>query len=1123
MELSGDIKRGTAGKYAAIHPIEKKEYYVLSSAQQRLYILNSMHAKSTNYNLPQLLHFRGKADRKRIESTFKTIIARHEILRTSFKMVGKEAVQCLHPDVDFLVEYRAAAAPARTEKTEAGKEDPANLPGNFVRPFDLSKAPLLRALLVTGEDNKNVLLLDLHHIVTDGRSQFYLEKEFLSLYTNPEEKLPVSRLQYKDFARWQNDRKQTELMKQQEIFWAKRYPDELPILILPTDYPRPPVQSIAGASVRFTLAKRETQQVKKISDKLNITPYMAVLTAISILLSKLSGREDIIVGSPIQGRSHIDLEGIIGMFVNMITMRCYPADDKICRELLEEVKQDALDAFENQEYQFEDLVDKISVRRDTGRNPIFDVVLNMLHQSDLSGEASFLKEMENVCENEHRPGTSKFDLTFGVVDCKDRIYFSLEYCTALFKAATIDKFIVYLKNIFKQLFGNIEQKLSSIELITGEEKKQVLNRLNDAVADYPKNKVIHESFREQVNKTPGNVALVFAGEQLTYRELDEMSDRSSRELRAIGVEPGSIVGIMMDKSLEMIIGILAALKAGGAYMPVDPDYPEARIRYMLKDSGVGICLTTPDLAAKSGYIDTKPEKWAGKVIFIEKIGINRPAGEISEKINKSEEKLRTVSRVSEKTAALAYIIYTSGTTGKPKGSMIEHGNVISLLFNDNFNLLFDFSSRDIWTMFHSFCFDFSVWEMYGSLLYGGKLIIIPGMTAKDPQKFLEILKLRKVTVLNQTPTAFYNLSNCEAAENSKGLQIRYIIFGGEELKPSRLRAWHDKYPEVKLVNMYGITETTVHVTYREITGKEIAAGVSVVGKSLPAANIYLMDKYFNYVPTGVPGELFIGGAGVCRGYLGRPELTNEKFIDNPGEHEERLYRSGDLARILEDGELEYLGRLDAQVQIRGFRIELGEIACRLQEHSEIKEAVVLAKVEKDVSLRAYYSSKNKLSPTELREHLSKSIPSYMMPHYFVRVDSLPLTANGKINKKALPEPKILKEEDYIAPKTAQEKRVVGIWSEILSITKEAISVNANFFDLGGDSLKIVRLQKELEELLRIEIPLVELFTYPTIGLFLDYLGKTGDGGAATIDAVTQEKLNEVKESLEDSIGIFDSL
>ncbi|HPI00186.1 MAG TPA: amino acid adenylation domain-containing protein, partial [Chitinophagaceae bacterium] len=580
-------------------------------------------------------------------------------------------------------------------------------------------------------------------------------------------------------------------------------------------------------------------------------------------------------------------------------------------------------------------------------------------------------------------------------------------------------------------------------------------------------------FEEQVAKTPNNTAVIFEDNILTYQQLNEQSNQLADYLRTnYHIQPDDLIALQLPRNEWMVITILATLKAGAAYVPIDPEYPQERIDYTISDSQCKVVIDEKEL-----------EKFKQEE--------NKYAKHNVQHINQPND--------------LAYVIYTSGTTGKPKGTLIEHGNVVRLFNNEQ--PLFDFTPNDVWTMFHSYCFDFSVWEMYGALLFGGKLVVIPSLTAKDPEAYLHILRTQKVTVLNQTPSSFYNLIKHELAQHTTALQLRYIIFGGEALSPGKLKSWKQKYPTTKLINMYGITETTVHVTYKEITDNEIENNISNIGKPIPTLSCYIFDKHQNLLPIGVAGELYVGGAGVARGYLNRKELTAEKFILNPYKKEERLYRSGDKAKRLINGELEYLGRIDEQVKIRGYRIELGEIEAALQKHPHIQTTVVIAKTneEGEKELVAYIVSKQELNATDVRSYLSQHLPAYLIPTHYVQLQQIPLTSNGKLDKKALPDPAtwgLRTGAQYIAPRNEIEEKLTVLWQKILA--KETIGVHDNFFELGGHSLKLTRLAAQVHKLFEIQIELKELFVHTTIEAQAQYITQTQKKGYTAIPLAPQQ-------------------
>ena len=1065
-ELAEYIKEAYKNIYSGIEAVEEKKYYSVSSAQKRMYILNQMERSSSIYNIPGVVVIEGKLDREKLEESFRQLVGRHEAFRTYFDTVEGEPVQKVLREAGFKIEYKECN---ECESEVAVKE--------FIRPFDLGKAPLIRVGLIKIGERRHILVVDMHHIISDGTSMGIIIKEFTSLYNG--ESLPELRIQYKDFSEWQNKLFRSEKINKQEEYWLKVFEGEIPVLDMPTDYPRPSIQNFEGDRINFEIGEELTARLKNLSSKIGATLYMTLLGGYNILLSKYSGEEDIVVGTPIAGRPHADLHGIIGMFVNTIAMRNYPEGSKTVEEFLKEVKENSLRAYENQDYQFEELVEKLEIKRDLSRNPLFDVMFVLQNEDlgDLEIEGLKLKpyEYENT--------TAKFDITLNAAEVGDKVVFSLEYCTKLYKKETIERlgrhYIKLLDGICEKPYG----KIVDLEILSEEERRTLLHDFNNTAAEYPKDKTIHELFEEQVEKTPDNIAVVYEDNQLTYRKLNQKANQLARVLREKGVGPDSIVGIMVERSLEMIVGILGILKAGGAYLPIDPTYPPDRVKYILEDSGTRVLLIQSffkDVIEYDGNaicLDDKAE-YNGNISNIQ--NINSPGD-------------------------LAYVIYTSGTTGRPKGVMIEHRNVVRLLYNDKNQ--FDFSSKDVWTMFHSFCFDFSVWEMYGALLYGGKLVIVPKLAAQNPGEYLRLLKQQKVTVLNQTPTAFYKLSYEEMKYEGKGLAIRYVIFGGEALKPLMLRDWRNKYPQTKIINMYGITETTVHVTYKEILEQDIEINLSNIGKPIPTLTTYIMDRNSRILPVGVPGELCVGGEGVARGYLNRPELTLEKFIDNPYKSGERIYRSGDLAKFLADGNMEYLGRIDHQVKIRGFRIETDEIEAQLLKHGYIKEAVVIAREDEsgEKYLCAYIVADREITVAELREYLSKELPDYMIPSFFVKLDKLPMTPNGKVDRKVLPEPdgSINTGVEYEAPSNMIEERLVKLWQEVLKI--DLVGVNHNFFELGGHSLKATVLISRVHKEFNVEMPLKEVFNRQTVKEQAKYIKETEESIYKSIQPIEERE------------------
>jgi amino acid adenylation domain-containing protein len=1052
-------------KQKQIPVIPEHHYYPVSSAQKRQFILHKIN-ETIIYNLSGGFVIEGKLDLNRMECVIKKIIERQESLRTSFDIRDGLPVQIVNKTVDFSVEY-----------LEAEEVEFDTLLNAFVKPFDLSVAPLMRVRLVRFSDNKHILLFDMHHIISDGASINALTKEFVELYTGGS--LPELKVQYKDYSAWHHEFLVSEGIKNQEAYWLDRFSGEIPSLDLPLDFARPSIQSFKGNKLYFKIDEKLTKEIRVLTARTGTTLFMFLLASYNILLSRYTGQEDIVIGTPVEGRRHPDLRDLIGMFVNTLAIRSYPVGGKTFRAYLSEVKEDLLNAYDNQEYPFEMLVEKVGVKRDVSRNPLFDAMF-VLQNMDLT-------KLEEGCFHAtpftFNNRTAKFDLTLEAIDRGDTLECSFEYCTDLFAEETIRRLAEHFINAVNDIAENPDNRLSDVNILSEAEHRQMLFEFNDTDADYPSTKTIQQIFEEQAAAAPGNTALVFNGARMTYSTLNERANRLARTLRAKGVGPDDIVGIMIDRSFEMVISILAVLKAGSAYMPIDPEYPAERKTFMLDDSGAKVLLSRRESAEGFAFNGTVTD------LFDE--SCYAPDGSNLDIINKPSD--------------LAYIIYTSGSTGRPKGVMIEHRNVVRLLFNEKFQFCFD--NTDIWTLFHSYCFDFSVWEMYGALLYGGRLIIISREAAADTRQFHGILQAENVTVLNQTPSAFYNLINEDASSQTEISSLRYVVFGGEALKPPMLKSFKEKYPGTKLINMYGITETTVHVTYKEITLADTERNTSNIGTPIPTLKVYILDKYMNLLPIGVPGEIYVGGLGVARGYLNNPELTQEKFIRNNRRYAGTIYRSGDLGRIQPNGEIEYLGRIDSQVKIRGYRIELGELESALLKHPDIEETVVTVYKtgSGDKKLCAYFKARAELPAKDLSAYLSGSLPDYMIPAYFVRVDAFPLNKNGKIDKPKLPKPnETIAQSDIVKPRNVTEEIVASAWAEVLDIP--AVGINDNFFELGGDSLSAIKVVS----MLKLGINLVDFYTHPTVRALAEKMMNQNSDAGMLVKLTRKDKPSNCK-------------
>ncbi len=1061
--------------YQSIVPAAKQEYYPLSSTQRRIHFLYSFEPYALTYNMPQVVSLEGKLDKERLEKAFKELVARHESLRTSFVLQGDEPVQHIADEIDFHLEHYQSG--------EAGVQEVIT---RFIRPFDLSMAPLIRVGLISGaEDSEgevaaHVLMVDLHHIITDGVSQGLLIRDFMSLYEG--EGLSPVRLHYKDYAVWQQAEAQQSALAQQKSFWLEEYSGLPPVLELPYDHKRPLVKNHRGGNLGFVLEEKQTAQLNSIAESEGATLFMVMLSIYNILLNKLSNQEDIVIGTPTAGRQHADVDNMIGMFVNTMALRNYPKGTISFREFLSEVQSGTLACFDHQGYQYEELVDELKIERDTSRNPLFDVMFAYQNFEESSLQMPGLK----LASQNSGHGISKFDLTLTVSENAARLHLNFEYATELFERETIEKFTSYFTRIVEQVVSNPEIGLSDIVIISDQERHQILEEFNDTIADYSKDKTVLSLFNEQVLQYPDRSALVFEGATLTYKELDQKSNSLASYLIDRGIAPGNIVGLMMKKPPKMVIGILGILKAGGAYLPIDTDLPDVRKEYLLKASGTNALLITRELESNLQY--TIP------TFFVED---SENLTEVKEIENKS------------KTSDLCYVIYTSGSTGKPKGVMIEHGSLINYIsWASDYYLDGEEATFGLYT---SISFDLTVTSIFTPLITGNKIIIY-----KEQQNGLVVEKMLKegeVSVLKLTPSHLKILKESEIVPSST--KIRKLIIGGEELETSLAQAIHSKFGgKVEIYNEYGPTEATVGCMIHRFVPDEKLQSVPI-GHPINNTQIYILDSYLRPVPVGIQGELYVSGRGVARGYIKNEELTGERFLANPFVEGTKMYRTGDLVQMLDDGTVLYKGRIDDQVKIRGYRIELGEIEYQLSTYDLIKESVAAVRDldnEEEKYLVGYYLSDKKLDESILKAYLSEKLPDYMVPDYYVHLDKFPLNTNGKTDKKALPVPEIEAGEDFVAPSNATEEQLVELWSEVLKLDKAVISVTRSFFELGGHSLRATVLVNKISRYVGVEIPLIDFFSTPTIkGLALK-IDQSSSEVAKKNDLLTLLKQNHSAQS-----------
>jgi fengycin family lipopeptide synthetase B len=1080
--------RGEAASHSRWQEIPRRtqqNFVPLSFAQQRLWLLDQLEPGNTAYNISRVFQFDGPLDSIALTKALNAIVARHESLRTSFTISDGQPVQAIAPAVKVHLKFtdlidRGDMA-QRDELLRLATEDAR-------RGFSLTQCPLFRVHLLRLGAEKHLLLLTIHHIVSDAWSLEIFKRELSELYQaycdDREPELSPVQIQYPDYAVWRRNWVGGGAVDEQIAYWRERLTPTPPALVLPTDKQRPQRLSFRGAHQAVSMPKRLSEQLQSLAQHEQATFFMIVLAAFNALLHRYTGADDIAVGTPVAGRNRVEAEPLIGFFVNTLVLRSDLSGNPTFRELLRRTRENTFAAYANREVPFELLVQEMRPPRGVGHSPFFQVMLDVHTLSENTSESDCWRT-ENF---EIDRGGARADLLLFVEEAENSLDCWLEYSTDLFQPETISRMLRHFEILLEGIIDDPDRRISELPLLTPAERRQLLVEWNPTRTILAQDRCIHQVFEEQFEKSPEAVALVCGEAFLTYRELNERANRLAHHLRRRGVGPEVLVGICLDRSVEMIVGLLAIFKAGGAYVPLDPSYPTERLALMLADARLSILLTQEKLREKVEGLNA------------ELIALDSDWGTIS--LESGENPSVSVNR-----ANLAYVIYTSGSTGKPKGVLVTQDNLLRLF--ETTDRLFNFNSDDVWTLFHSYAFDFSVWEIWGALLYGGRLVIVPFLVSRSPDEFYELLCAERVTVLNQTPSAFRQLSSAGALQDE--LALRLIIFGGEALDLKSLKPWFDHYGDRRpqLMNMYGITETTVHVTYRPLREEDLEEGWrSPIGGPLDDLQVYILDRHQQLLPVGVAGEIYVGGAGLSRGYLHAPELTAERFVPHPFSDEPgaRLYRTGDVARYWRNGDIDYLGRRDRQVKIRGFRIELGEIESVLTQHEDVRECLVLAGEEDnaDVHLTAYLVGESNKEPhvEDVRAFAKERLPAHMAPAFFVTLDKFPLTPNGKIDQRALPLPDKARRDfatSFVAPRTETEKKLAEIWSNVLG--RNEIGVNDNFFDLGGHSLLAAQMRLRVCEIFIIDIPLRCFFDKPTIAALAEFVERNINQRRETIPAI----------------------
>ncbi|EJH4819273.1 non-ribosomal peptide synthase/polyketide synthase [Pseudomonas aeruginosa] len=1035
----------------------------LSFAQERQWFIWRLDPHSAAYNIPVALRLKGPLRRDALQGALDLLVQRHETLRTTFVEHDGAPRQVIHPTLPIAIEERRP--PVAGEDLKGLVETEAH------RPFDLQRGPLLRVLLLPLATDECVLVLTLHHIIADGWSMQVLVDELIRVYAALRHDQPPALaelpIQYADFAAWQRQWMDGGERERQLGYWVSRLGGEQPLLELPSDRPRPQQQSHRGRRIGIPLPAELAEALWRLAQAEQGTLFMLLLASFQALLHRYSGQNDIRVGVPIANRNREETEGLIGFFVNTQVLRAELDGQLPFRELLRQVRRAVVEAQGHQDLPFEQLVDALQPERSLSHAPLFQVMYNHQRDDHRGSRFATLGELE-VEDLAWDVQTAQFDLTLDTYESSNGLLAELTYATDLFDASSAERIAGHWLNLLQSIVARPEARIAELKLLDEAEARADLLQWNPGPQDFTPASCLHRLIERQAAERPRATAVVYGERALDYGELNLRANRLAHRLIELGVGPDVLVGLAAERSLEMIVGLLAILKAGGAYVPLDPRYPSDRLGYMIEDSGIRLLLTQRAARERLPLGEGLPcllldaeHEWAGY-----------PESDPQSAVGVDN---------------LAYVIYTSGSTGKPKGTLLPHGNVLRLF--DATRHWFGFSADDAWSLFHSYAFDFSVWEIFGALLHGGRLVIVPHETSRSPEDFLRLLCRERVTVLNQTPSAFKQLMQVACAgQEVPPLALRHVVFGGEALEVQALRPWFERFGDraPRLVNMYGITETTVHVTYRPLSLADLDGGAaSPIGEPIPDLSWYLLDAGLNPVPRGCIGELYVGGAGLARGYLNRPELSCTRFVADPfSTTGGRLYRTGDLARYRCDGVVEYVGRIDHQVKIRGFRIELGEIEARLLAQPGVAEAVVLphegpgaTQLVGYVVTQAAPSDPAALRDT-LRQALKASLPEHMVPAHLLFLERLPLTANGKLDRRALPAPDASRlQQDYAAPRSELEQRLAAIWADVLKLGR--VGLDDNFFELGGDSIISIQVVSRARQA-GIRLAPRDLFLHQTI-------------------------------------------
>lgn len=1078
------VKRVDSIKERPIEKVENKELYSLSPAQKRLWILDKLEDRSTAYNIPGALKLTGSFDEEAFNKAYYYILQRHESLRTVFTEDNGEPKQKILEVYDFKIEKLDLSSMVDINVFDI-------LDKEMNKTFDLSKGPLIRFYIIKLSCNEHILFYNMHHIITDGWSIDIFIKEFFGAYNvfkvNGIPKLSPLRIQYKDYANWLevND---NDINKQNE-YWKNKLSGEIQAINLPEDFPRPALKSFNGNRKDFYIPIDSYKSLEDIKEKSGSSMFMIFQALIKVLLYKYTSQTDLIIGTPVAGRTHKDTEDQIGFYMNNLALKDTINHKETFIDFLSNVKKTSLEAFDHQDISFDKVIGELNLERDLSRSPLFDVMV-VYQNNDLSNIIMDDLEVEDFpLVNK----VSKYDLTFTFTNKDDSLLLQLEYNTDIYSDDRIKRIYHHFIRLILDISSNPYKMIKDLEILPDNEKDLIINTFNNTAKEYPEDLVATDLFEQIVKEYPGRFSVLFNDIALTYKELNEKANILANFLRShYKIKPDDLIGVVLNRSEYMAITLLGILKAGGAYVPIDPTYPKDRIDYILDDSKPCLILSNFDLNVQQNIDVINPAK------VIDKGGVTSNPVKITDP------------------SSLAYVIYTSGSTGNPKGTLIEHGSLVNRLHW--MQKSYPLGQDDAILQKTTYTFDVSVWELFWWAFYGAKVVFLQQGEEKDPKALVEAIEKFNITTIHFVPsmfTAFLEYVN-EFAQHFRVKSLKYIINSGEALTPKHIRLSNRLIRDngTKIVNLYGPTEATIDVTYYNCEENDTHIPI---GKPISNINAYIVDKNFNLQPIGVPGELCVSGIGVGRGYLNKDDLTLEKFIQDPFDTTKRMYRTGDLAKWLPDGNIDFLGRIDNQVKVRGFRIELGEIEKQIIKFEAVTAAVVIVRKNSDGinELAAYYTGEKDINPSTVRIKLLQILPEYMIPLYFIQIEHIPLSSNGKVNRKMLPDPKSISLlEDYVAPASKNESKLESIWSNVLEQKK--ISIIDNFFTIGGDSIKAIRLINLINKEFDTNIKVYELYNLKNIRSMALRIGKKED--SLTLETKeTEHYINNLKHKVINSL------